>query len=130
MPKMDAPGTIRRAYRPRHSLLWILSRIGMALFAEIPRHGSYLFTQGLQLFQRLCQAVATVHIQCASGVEVVSQIVELISDLALLIDEPRQFRRYHGNLLPADRPPLSEHLSEKLAGRQITHDRSILNLHI
>ncbi len=65
----------------------------MALLPEIPRHGSYLYTHGFQLFQRLCQAVATVHIQCASGVEVVSQIIELISDLAVLVDEPWQFRR-------------------------------------
>ena len=100
----------------------------MALFEEIPRHGSYLSTQGFQLFQRLCQAVATVHIQHTSGVEVVRQVVELISDLAVLVDETRQFQRYHGNLLPADRPPLFEHLSKKLAGRHIAHDRSIQNL--
>ena len=100
----------------------------MFLLLEIPRHGSYLFTQGFQLFQRLCQAVATVHIQRASGVEVVSQVVELISDLAVLVDETRQFQRYHGNLLPADRPSLFEHLSEKLAGCHIAHDRFVQNL--
>ena len=100
----------------------------MFLLLEIPRHGSYLSTQGFQLIQRHCQAVSAVHIQHTSGVEAVRQVVELISDLAVLVDETRQFQRYHGNLLPTDRPSLFEHLSEKLAGRQITLDRSIQNL--
>lgn len=121
----ELDGTIRRAYRPRHSLLWVLPRIGRPLLPEIPRHGLYLYTHGFQLFQRPCQTVPAVHVQRASGVEVVSQIVELISDLAVLIDESKQFRRYHGNLLPADRPPLSEQLPEILAGRHIAHDRFI-----
>ena len=102
---MDAPGTIRRTYRPRHSLLRVLSRIGMPILLEISNHRLYLPTQGFQLFQCHCQAVSAVHIQHASCVEVVGQIVELISNLTVLFNESRQFRRYHGNLLPADRPP-------------------------
>ena len=66
----------------------------MTLLPEIPRHGSYLFTQGFQLFQRPCQAVSAVHVQCASGIEVMGQIVELIPDFTVLLDEPRHFRRY------------------------------------
>ena len=100
----------------------------MFLLLEIPRHGLHLSTQGFQLFKRLCQAVSAVHIQRASGVEVVRQVVELISDLTVLVDEPRQFRRYHGDHLPVDRSPLFQQLPEILTGRHIAHDRSILNL--
>ena len=70
----------------------------MFLLLEVPRHGLYLSTQGFQLFQRPCQTFPNVRIQRASGVEVVGQVVELISNLAVLFDESRQFRRYHGNL--------------------------------
>ena len=92
----------------------------MAFLPEIPCHSLHFSPQGFQLFQCFCQSIPAGHIQRTSGVEVVGQIVKLISYLTVLFDEPRKLRRYHGDLLPTDWTPLFEQLSKKLVG-DISH---------